>query len=90
MKGGVGGVLLTSVQGWGGGSPSYGLCSVRGEFSFVACFFFFFFFPIWSNVVTKSTRNVLLLTLKFVIFCVGDVDLNKLLIIFYKFLGRNR
>lgn len=36
--GGVGGVLLTSVRGWGGGggSPSYGLCSVRGELSFVA------------------------------------------------------
>lgn len=73
-----------SGVGWGavGFSPSYPLCSVRGDLSFVAC-------SIWSLVVAKSTWNVLLLTLKFVIFCVEVVDLHKLLIIFYKFLGRN-
>lgn len=42
---------------------------------------------IWSSMVTKLIWNVvLLLTLKCVIFHTEDFDLNKLLIIFYKFL----
>lgn len=42
---------------------------------------------IWSFIVTKLIWNVvLLLTLKCVIFCTENVDLNKLLIILYKYL----
>lgn len=50
--------------------------------SFVAC-------AIWPPIVTKLIWNVvLLLTLKCIIFHTEDFDLNKLLIIFYKFLER--
>lgn len=43
--------------------------------------------PIWSFIATKLIWNVvLLLTLKCVLFCTENVDLNKLLIILYKYL----